>query len=382
MLPPPMSISSEPLVEHRHRLQHAEVDEPGLLDAGDDLDLDAGLVAGPARGTRRGSPPRAPRSVATARIVGAVAVGDPAEAVERGDAAVDGVGRRARFMSPEPEPSRTISFSRAMTSNAGRRFGRSTSPARATTRWNELVPMSMAASGRSLTPSLLPQPGLPLHPAGGGDHGAAVAAPRLHGSVRSIGPDTLTAATTRPSVAHRRGHRGHAGLALAHALDPPAAADRGRRRRRARRATGRPSPCRAAGRRRRHDRAQPVRATRATATHTRCVAVAHVELHALAGVVPQPLERRPGGPASGRASAAARPSRPAAARGRSGPSSSRRTQAVGLERHGQPVGGRPGEAGGLDQLGQRPGAGLHRVEHGDRLVEHADAAYTRSTRRD
>ena len=38
----------QPAVEHRDRLEHAEVDQPGLLDAGDDLDVDAGLA------TRRG----------------------------------------------------------------------------------------------------------------------------------------------------------------------------------------------------------------------------------------------------------------------------------------------------------------------------------------
>ena len=33
----------QPPVEHGHRLEHAEVDQPGLLDAGDHLDVDAGL---------------------------------------------------------------------------------------------------------------------------------------------------------------------------------------------------------------------------------------------------------------------------------------------------------------------------------------------------
>ena len=88
-----------------------------------------------------------------------------------------------RFMSPEPDPRRTISFSRAMTSKAGPAGPStpSTSSTRATTMWNEFVPMSMAASGRSLTPSLLPQSGLSLHPAGGGDHGVAVAPARVAG---------------------------------------------------------------------------------------------------------------------------------------------------------------------------------------------------------
>ena len=51
----------QPPVEHRHRLQHAEVDQAGLLGAGDHLDVDAGLARGPGRGTRRRWPPRAPR---------------------------------------------------------------------------------------------------------------------------------------------------------------------------------------------------------------------------------------------------------------------------------------------------------------------------------
>ena len=42
--PPPMSTNT-PLLEHRHRLQHAEVDQPCLLDAGDHLDLDLRLRA-------------------------------------------------------------------------------------------------------------------------------------------------------------------------------------------------------------------------------------------------------------------------------------------------------------------------------------------------
>ena len=37
----------QPLVERRHRLQHAEMDQPGLLQAGDHLDVDLGLLPGP-----------------------------------------------------------------------------------------------------------------------------------------------------------------------------------------------------------------------------------------------------------------------------------------------------------------------------------------------
>jgi len=53
----------------------------------------------------------------------------------------------SRFMSPPPEPRRTISFSRVMTSK------RPSPATRATTMWIELVPTSMAASVRGLTPS-------------------------------------------------------------------------------------------------------------------------------------------------------------------------------------------------------------------------------------
>src|SRR5262249_5242774 len=47
-----------------------------------------------------------------------------------------------RFMSPPPDPRRTISFSRVMTSK------RASPVTRATTRWIELVPTSMAARAR------------------------------------------------------------------------------------------------------------------------------------------------------------------------------------------------------------------------------------------
>ena len=45
------------------------------------------------------------------------------------------------FMSPEPDPSRTVSFSRSSTSKRPLPMGW------ATTRWTELVPMSTAANG-------------------------------------------------------------------------------------------------------------------------------------------------------------------------------------------------------------------------------------------
>ena len=48
VLPPPMSVRNTFWSNDRHGLQHPEVDEAGLLDAGDHLDVDAG-AAGPGR---------------------------------------------------------------------------------------------------------------------------------------------------------------------------------------------------------------------------------------------------------------------------------------------------------------------------------------------
>ena len=62
-----MSHTRTWLVEHRHGLEHAEVDEPGLLEAGDDLDLDARLARARSRNSARFSASRTAR-VATARI--------------------------------------------------------------------------------------------------------------------------------------------------------------------------------------------------------------------------------------------------------------------------------------------------------------------------
>ena len=116
MLPPADVDEQQPLVEHGDRLQHAEVDEAGLLEAGDDLDPDAGLGAGPAEedvpvlglpDRAGGHGPhawrRAPRRSAGWRT-------------ERGDAPVDGVVLETASCRPPPEPSRTMSFSRASTS--------------------------------------------------------------------------------------------------------------------------------------------------------------------------------------------------------------------------------------------------------------------------
>ena len=97
----------EPLVEDRHGLEHAEVDEAGLLDAGDDLDVDRR----PRRWARwtKSSWFSASRTalVATARDGGAVATS--ATCRMRSSAAMprsiaSGV---STFMSPPPEPRRT-----------------------------------------------------------------------------------------------------------------------------------------------------------------------------------------------------------------------------------------------------------------------------------
>ena len=87
-----MSTSEHPLVEHRDRLQDAEVDQAGLLDPRDHLDVDAGLVPRPveelvgvdrlADGAGGDGPHGRPE-----------AVGDVAHPAEGGDAAVDGVRR-------------------------------------------------------------------------------------------------------------------------------------------------------------------------------------------------------------------------------------------------------------------------------------------------
>ena len=92
------------LVEDRHRLQHPEVDQPGLLDAGDHLDADVGL------GQRRlqevvpvlGLPHGAGGHGVD---LGAEAVGDAAEPAEGGDAPLDGVGRQLLHVArPRAEP--------------------------------------------------------------------------------------------------------------------------------------------------------------------------------------------------------------------------------------------------------------------------------------
>ena len=103
------------------------------------------------------------------------------------------------------------------------------------------------------------------------------------------------------------------------------------------------------------------------------VALAAVQLGALAGVVPQGDEHwargaqqsvLPGGRCE---LGEPRPEDEA-------PLQVAGDQAVVLERHGEPVRGGAGQPGGGDELGQGRGAGLERAEHDRGLVENADAA--------
>ena len=124
------------------------MDEAGLLDAGDDLDLDVGLVAGPAD-----------------EVLGVLGLAHRA----RGDGARSGADEMSAtwrnrvsaamprsmasgassFMSPPLEPRRTASFSSAITSKWP------SSSKRATTRWMELVPMSTAARFSAMGQALI-----------------------------------------------------------------------------------------------------------------------------------------------------------------------------------------------------------------------------------
>ena len=110
-------------VEHRHRLEHAEVDQPGLLDPRDHLDV-------------RRRPPSRARSmnsralvasrvalVATARTVGVEAVGDAPAFAGRQATPRSSASGVSSFMSPPPEPSRTTSRSRVNVSKPSRRPG-------------------------------------------------------------------------------------------------------------------------------------------------------------------------------------------------------------------------------------------------------------------
>ena len=131
----------------------------------------------------------------------------------------------------------------------------------------------------------------------------------------------------------------------------------------------------------RHDRAQAVgRLERLDADPA--IAVAHVQLRALAGRVAERFERRPsdlGEPEPVGSGAAecdqAEPEREA-------PVCVAPDEAVRLERGGEAVGRCPRQSGGGHELGERAGLLLERAEHGHRLVEHADAAYAAVHKRD
>jgi hypothetical protein len=83
-----MSHTTHLVVVDRHRLQHAEVDQPGLLEAGDDLDVDADLPGplderAPVLGLAHGGCGDGPH-------LRAVDGGDLAEPVQGLDAALHG----------------------------------------------------------------------------------------------------------------------------------------------------------------------------------------------------------------------------------------------------------------------------------------------------
>jgi hypothetical protein len=104
------------------------------------------------------------------------------------------------------------------------------------------------------------------------------------------------------------------------------------------------------------------------------VTLADEQLHRLAGLGPQGLQRRAGRVHEGQRlrGRTAEGDEPQAQDEAAVPAPTH--EPVGLQRDGQAVGGGAAEAGGVDQLGQRAGALLEGVEHHDRLVEHADAA--------
>ena len=115
-----------------------QVNQPRFLGAGDDADADAdfALDLGDEVAAVVGFAHRAGRR--RDDFVHAVGFGQPLELGQRLQAAAIAVGVRLRPSRP-PAPSRTMSFSRSMTSKD--RSGRTWH----TIMWMELVPMSMAA---------------------------------------------------------------------------------------------------------------------------------------------------------------------------------------------------------------------------------------------
>ena len=104
------------------------------------------------------------------------------------------------------------------------------------------------------------------------------------------------------------------------------------------------------------------------------VAVAHEELHGLAGLLVEPRQggpgRRPHGHRLGRLVPEADEPQPEA----EATVVVAAHEAVRLEGDREPVGRRAAQPGGVHQLGQRAGRGLERGQHRHRLVEHADTA--------
>ena len=103
------------------------------------------------------------------------------------------------------------------------------------------------------------------------------------------------------------------------------------------------------------------------------VAGPHVELDALAGRLVQPVEHRPGqaGKVKLRAGRGGQLGQP-----RAEPESTGRVpgdEPVRLERHQQPVRGRPGQPAGIGQPAQRSRTVGEQVEQRDAAVEHANS---------
>ena len=202
-----------------------------------------------------------------------------------------------------------------------------------------------------------------------------------------MGPEIETAAMTRPEGdADRGGHRRDAGLALADALRPAAAAHAGERGRReggalqaAVQAVGLlPREQHLGGRAGAHrqgraDRDRVAQADRPLGGRDAdaVLALAAEELGALVGVVAQRAEHRPGGgeqavlTGGGGELAQARPEDEPALEVAG-------HEAVVLQRDRQPVRRRSGQSGGRDELREGRRAGLEGAEDDGRLVEDAD----------
>ena len=203
---------------------------------------------------------------------------------------------------------------------------------------------------------------------------------------RSTGPGDRHRAEHRArAVAHRRGQRGDAGLALGDAVRPAAAADveqragreAGRREQPGDLLGGREGEQRvrggAGGHRQpgadRHGVAQPAGALGG--------GDAHPGRRRRARRTGRSRRSRRAGstrcrPARSARSAPPRPSSASAGPGAHAPSCGAPDQAVPLQRDGQPVRGRPGQAGAADELGERGRLVGHGAENGHRFVQDGD----------